>query len=98
MNNIIKLFFLILCVFFLSLYFGRYTTDYYENKKVLTDEAIIQFEKDLKEGKEIVPSHYMTPEKNYQNKVSSFTLKTSHFIESVFRKGLKTLVRYLDNS
>ena len=39
---------------------------YYENKNVLTEEAIIQFEKDIKEGKNINVSTYLKEEKDKQ--------------------------------
>ena len=51
MNKTIKIIMIFLTVFFLSLYFGKYSSNYYNNKKILTDEAIKKYEKDLKEEK-----------------------------------------------
>ena len=97
MNNLLKFIFLGTIFFFLTLYYGKYTANYYENKKVLTDEAILQFEKDLKEGKEIIPENYITKEKNYNNKISSLGIKLSKWIESTFHKALKWIMKTLNN-
>ena len=95
MKKVIKGVFLTMFLLFCVVFFNR-GNNTYENENVIKEEAIIQFEKDLKEGKEIVPSEYLIPEKDYQNKASSLGIKTSHLIEKVFKKGLKFLVRYLD--
>lgn len=94
MKKILKGVILIVVVLFLSLFLGR-TNTYYENKKVLTDEAITRFEQDLKDGKEIVASNYLEEEKDYSNKVSNFGLKTSNLIEKTFNKGINYLMKYL---
>ena len=67
MKRIIKVLFIIILILFLSLYFSKYTNSFYENKKVLTDEAILQFEEDLKKGREIDSSNYLREEKDYNN-------------------------------
>jgi len=95
MNKMIKAVGVIILIAFLSLFFSRYNS-YYENQKVLTDEAIERFEKDLKEGKEIVASNYLEEEKNYNNKVAKIGIKTSKFIEKTFNKGLNLLMNYLE--
>ncbi len=95
MNNISKGVGVLFAIFFLSLYLSKYNTDYYENKKVLTDKAISQYEKDLKEGKYIQSKNYIEEEKNYNNKASNIGKKASKFIEIVFRKGLKYAMKYL---
>lgn len=96
MNNGIKVLLLGIFILFLALYFGKYTTNYYENQKVLTDEAILKFEKDLKDGKEIIPENYIVKEKNYNNKISKIGIKTSKFIENSFHKILKFLIKELN--
>ncbi len=93
MNNLIKIILFILLVFFLSLYFSNYTTSYNENKKVLTEEAIKDYEKDLQEGKEIIPGNYIVKEKNYNNKVAMIGMKTSKFIENSFHKIIKWMMK-----
>lgn len=96
MKNLLKGMFIITLILFLSLYFSKYNNEYYENKKILTDEAIAQFEKDLKEGKEINAKDYITEEKDYSNKVSKLGIKTSNMIENTFNKSLKYIVKYLE--
>lgn len=101
MNNLLKGIAVLFIIFFLSLYFSKYNTNYYENKKLLTEKAITQYEKDLKEGKYIQSKNYIEEEKDYNNKVSNIGKKASKIIENVFHKGLKyamKYLRYLENS
>lgn len=95
MKKIFKLIMLILIIFFLSLYFSRINY-YQENKTILTDKAIKQFEKDLQEGRQIDSKNYIEEEKDYNNKPSTIARKTSHFIENSFSKSLKYLMHYLE--
>lgn len=94
MKKIIKILMIILLVFFFSLYFSRYI-NYQENRSILTDAAIKQFENDLREGKEIDPNNYIIEEKDYNNKASRIGRKTSKFIEKSFTKSLKYIMHYL---
>lgn len=96
MNKVIKGFLLLITILFLSLYFSNYNNDYYENKTYLTQEAIKNYEKDLKEGKIILGDKYLPKEKNYNNSISKLGLKSSNIIENLINKGLKYLVGYLD--
>ncbi len=96
MNKTIKIIGVILVVMFLSVYFSRYNTNYYENKNVLTEEAIIKFEQDLKEGKNISVSSYLKEEKEYDNKLSEIAIKISNGIETGFKKGLKFLFKCME--
>ena len=77
MKKIIKPIGIILIILFLSLYLSSYNTSYYENKNILTEDAIKRFEKDLKQGKKIDVNNYIEKEKDYNNKVSKTTLKIS---------------------
>ena len=96
MNKVLKTIFLLLFIFFLSLYFSRYTNGYYESQSVLTDKAISNYESDLREGKAIKAGSYLEEEKHYNNKASEFGMKTSNFIEKIFNKGLRYLMKYLE--
>lgn len=69
-----------------------------ENKTVLTDEAIIRFEKDLKNGKKINPSDYIIKEKDYNNKACKIGLKISKIIENSFKNGFHFILRYLNDN
>ena len=89
---------IILLIFFLALYLSSYNTSYYENKNILTEDAIKRFEKDLKEGKKINVNNYIEKEKNYNNKVSTYTLKLSNLIDKCINKSLKLVLKYLENS
>ncbi len=96
MNKIIKLLIIIITIFFLSLYFSNYNNEYYENKTYLTQEAIKNYEKDLKEGKIILGDKYLPKEKNYNNSISKLGLKSSSLIEKLINRGLKYILGYLD--
>ena len=92
MKKIAKLIFMILVIFFLVVYFGR-NNIIVNQSRVLTEEAINQFEQDLKEGKEIIPSNYMPKKKDYNNKASEIGLKISKLIEKASNKILKKLLK-----
>ena len=84
-------------IIFLSLLFSKYNYSYYENKNVLTEEAINKFERDLKLGKKINPKDYLPKEKNYNNKASEYARKTSKYIEIGFNRGLKYIMQYIES-
>lgn len=96
MNKMVKISSILLLILFFSLYFSKYNMDYYENKSVLTEEAIERFEKDMKEGKKIVASNYLPKEKDYDNRISKIGVKSSEMIEKAFDKGLKIVMKYLN--
>lgn len=95
MNRIIKGIVFLIVIFFLISYFSRYTV-YNNNTNILTEEAIEQFEKDLKAGKEIIPSNYLPEEKNYDNKISILGKKTSNLIGRTFGKVMRAMLHYLE--
>ena len=96
MNKTIKIIGIVLFVMFLSVYFSRYNTNYYENRNVLTEEAIVKFEQDIKEGKDISINTYLKEEKDYNNKASTIGLKLSQGIEIGFEKSLKLLFKCME--
>ena len=98
MKRLIKLIGIILLIFFLALYLSSYNTAYYENKNILTEDAIKRFEKDLKKKKKINVNNYIEKEKNYNNKVSTYTLKLSNLIDKCINKSLRLVLKYLENS
>lgn len=84
---------ILLFVAFISLYFSQ-INGYYEfqeyNKKTLTEEAMKQFEEDIKEGKDINVEEYLkTNYIDYSNNVSNVGLKTGNFLEKIMGVGLK---------
>jgi len=95
-KKILQGLFLILIILFLSLYFSKYNNSFYENKKVLTEEAMLQYEKDLKEGKIVNSKEYLPEEKNYQNKASKIGMKLSEGIDKGFKQVFRYFIKYLD--
>ncbi len=94
-------FFLILLVGFTALYISE-ATGYYEfeqhNKKVLTEEKIKQFEKDVDEGKNIDINDYVVKESNnYESKLSKIGNKISDKIGNTVSKGLEATFNFLNN-
>lgn len=98
MNKLLKFIGTIIIILFLSLYFSKYSNSYYEEKTLLTEESIKQYEKDLKTGKNIVSNNYIPKEKDYNNKASKLGIKTSKLIEDLVNNTLKYIVKYMDNS
>lgn len=82
----------VLIIIFISLYFAG-KTGYYENrlskKSYLTKEAIIKFENDVLEGKEVDLTDYIdTSVKEYNNKYSNMGLKISNVLDNIFNNGV----------
>lgn len=96
MNKTLKVLGVILVIMFLSVYFSRYNSNYYANQNVLTEEAIVKFEQDIKEGKDISINTYLKEEKDYNNKASTIGLKLSQGIEIGFKKSLKLLFKCME--
>ena len=99
-NNSFKFIFITLFVIFVALYISQ-STGYYEyeqhQKTVLTDESIKQFEKDVKDGKNIDINNYLTDNnKNYNNKVSSMGMNVSNIIDKAIRTGLNGMMDILN--
>lgn len=97
MKKIIKGIFLILTLLFLLAFFNK-NTQYYDNEAVLTQEAIQEFERDLKEGKKIQPSYYIQSKKDYNNGACQIGMKCSQFIEKVVNQLLKKLLDSIESS
>lgn len=70
-------------------------TGYYESRlskaKTLTEEQIKVFEEDIKQGKQIDVSSYVTTRINYSNKLSNDIYKTSLQLE----KGINYVIKYI---
>ena len=98
MNKILKFIGIIVIILFLSLYFSKYNNTYYEEKTYLTEQSIKKYEKDLKEGKNIIANNYIKEEKNYNNKASILGIKSSKFIENLVNNTFKYLIKYIDSS
>ncbi len=93
MNNIWKLLLVVIVVIFLVMVLAS-SNGYYEyelNKQSnLTEEAIKQFEQDIKDGKEIDVEDYLVKEnKDYSNSFSKTGIKISNKISDIFKKTFK---------
>lgn len=98
-KQIVKFLLLIIVVSFFCLYFttmGGYYEYSLKQKNTLTEEAIQRFEEDVAAGKEIIASNYIEEEKNYNNKVSEITLKTSNIISNTFDKIMKYIFKKIE--
>ena len=99
-KKIFHLFIWFLFLSFLVLYFAQ-ANGYYEdlnNKKAsLTEEKIKEFEKDVKNGKEIKVENYIVNiKKDYSNKVSDFGLFTSKAFAKYFKIGMNAIFGSVD--
>lgn len=93
MNNILKGLIISIVIAFLVMFFTS-SSGYYEyelNKKTnLTQDAILKFEQDIKEGKEIDINKYIVEDKkDYSNKFSNAGIKLSNNIKKIFSEGVK---------
>ncbi len=92
--------FLVLFIVFIALFLSQSTGyyDYEEHKKmVLTEDKVKQFEKDVKEGKNLDIKNYLeSPTKNYQNKVSEFGYQLSYNIGKYANYGIKKTFGFLN--
>ena len=97
-KKIIKYSLIGLFAIFLILYF--FGSNIYQNwtteKKILTEEQIMKFEQDIKDGKEIDMDEYIVKEKSYDNTVTNINAKISNIIEESFKKIFKYLLKNID--
>ena len=86
---------------FLVLYLTQ-ATGYYEyktnQKTTLTNSAIKQFEKDVKEGKNIDINNYKKEEKSNKNKISDVTLNISKNLEKILDKSIKIIFKSISKT
>ena len=95
MKRIVKIFIIALFIIYLITFINR--NNYYESNQVLSDNAIRNFEEDLRNGKKINPSNYLPKKKNYNNKISILFFNISKTIEKVVNRSLKKAIQYLED-
>ena len=95
-------FWLILSVLFLIFisYYIAYKSGYYEanvsRKTIITEEKKEEFEKDVKEGKEIDLKDYITSDYvDYSSSMSKIGNKLSSSIDSFMENGLSNIFEFL---
>ena len=99
-NKVFWKIFLVLLIGFTAIYISE-VTGYYEfeqhNKKVLTEQQIKQFEKDVAEGKNVDINEYINHEQvNYSNKLSKLGLNISTGLEDIIVSGLESTFKFLN--
>lgn len=93
--KILKGFIILLIIAFLGLFLA-YKNGYYENslnnKVMLTNEEIEQFESDLEKG-ELSLDNYHKKEKDYTTNTSKMSLKISNKIENIINSSIKFIFK-----
>lgn len=86
-KNVFRVFFFTMMILFTTLYItqalGYYEYSNYKTNR-LTEEAVEQFEQDIKEGKKVNASDYIKKDNDYNNNISKLGLKASDIVEEVF--------------
>ncbi len=92
--KVFKVVIIILIVGFIGLYF-TYQNGYYERinneKTILTEAMIKEYEEDLKKGIDVSKKEYVTMKTDYTNSYTRGLLKISHKIE----KGIDNIIKYV---
>jgi len=92
---ILTIFFVVYIGYFIAMENGYYETKVNE-EVLLTEEEILKFEKDVKEGKEIDIDNYKTSNKVVNNEgLSKIGLTFSTKSEEIMNDGFKELVKIL---
>lgn len=73
-------------------------TGYYEynlqNKTIMTNEAMAQFEKDLAEGKDVTKEDYIvSTEKDYTSSLTRTTNKVSVKVNKILKEGIESVFK-----
>ena len=86
-TNVFKTIFLTIFLLFLCLYITQALGYYeYSNRKtnIMTEEAVKQFEKDLKDGRSVKASDYIKKENDYNNNLSRLGITISNIVGDIF--------------
>ena len=100
-KKIFKLAFIIIFIAFIISYVIT-KSGYYEynlqNKTVLTNEKMKQFEKDVSEGKDVTLEDYVvSTTKDYTNTLTRETNKVSLKINKILKKGIEGVFSLIGN-
>ncbi len=100
LNKIFKKIFLMILVGYTAIYISE-ASGYYEfeqhNKKVLTEEKIKQFEKDVSDGKNIDIKDYIKEDnKRYDSKISRLGEQLSKEVDKIVVNGLNSTFKFLN--
>ena len=99
--KILKIIFNLLLITYLTLYFcgmsGYYEYENYQ-KMTLTEEQIMKFEQDVKDGKEVDVEDYIIKEKtDYNNKIADTGKRISYTISDLVSTLLTKIFGYLED-
>ena len=98
-NSLIKFILIIIILIFIASYYVS-NSGYYEyhmqEKTILTNEKIKEFEQDIKDGNNIdIKTYLVTEEVDYSNKISNLVYEISDNGTKVARKVIKALFKKL---
>lgn len=86
-KNVFRIFLFTMLLLFTTLYItqalGYYEYSNYKTNR-LTEEAVEQFEQDIKSGKKVNASNYIKKDNDYNNNISKLGIKVSNLIGEVF--------------
>ena len=86
---------LFLTTFFLSI------SGYYDgitNRRVISDEALKQFESDVLNGEKIVASNYISEQETYDNLLSRICIRIGDLISNIFKKIMSTFMKEINQA
>ena len=100
MKKLFKIGFFLLVIIFFGLYLS-YKNGYYEKrneeKKILTDTMIEEYENDLKNGVDVTKKEYVITKPNYTNIYTQTFLQVSKKIEDGVNSIIKFFFRKVGN-
>lgn len=100
MKKIIKFIFLVLVIAFIIMYGAQklgYAAYYEHEKKVLTEEKIIEFENDLKNNADVTLKDYIEDSSpQYKNKWTNTCYKVSKSINKYMRNGIEFIFKFFN--
>ena len=86
-KNILRVFIFTMLILFTTLYItqalGYYEYSNYKTNR-LTEEAVEQFERDIKDGKQVKASDYIKKDNDYSNNISKLGIKASDMVGELF--------------
>lgn len=97
-KNIFLRVLLILFIIYISLYVMD-SLGYYNiasKNKIITDKKMEEFERDIKNGKEIDIKEYVRDETDYKNQYSNLGYHISMGIDTILNKGFKNIGKILE--
>lgn len=91
---------LIIIIFLYLILFFSYKNGYYRNineeKRVLTDEKIKEYEEDLANGIDVTQKEYIVVTPSYDNKITRGFLKISNIVEQSLDRVIKYVFKKIN--